>query len=79
MGYASGSTGQVNVSGAGSTWTNTGALYVGRAGGGSVTISNGGKVSSSVGRVGELAGSTGSVIVSGIGSTWTAIDLFVGC
>ena len=40
-----GSTGAATVDGAGSTWTNSGALYVGNSGTGTLTIRNGGGVS----------------------------------
>ena len=45
IGYALGTTGAVAVDGAGSVWTNNDALYVGRNGSGTLTITNGGLVS----------------------------------
>ena len=41
VGYDSGSTGMVTISGAGSTWTNNGSLYVGSQGTGTVTQTGG--------------------------------------
>jgi T5SS/PEP-CTERM-associated repeat protein/autotransporter-associated beta strand protein len=74
-----GSTGTVTVSGAGSSWTNSGALAVGYGGTGTLTIQNGGAVSNSIGDIGYNPGSTGTVTVSGAGSSWTnSSDLSVG-
>ncbi len=67
-------TGTVTVDGAHSTWTNSNTLSVGYANGysgnGTLTITNGGAVSSSSGYVGIGSGSTGMVTVDGAGSTW---------
>ena len=62
----------VTVSGAGSTWTNSGTIVVGGLGTGTLTIQNGGTVNSAGGgSVGLAAGSTGTVTVTGPGSTWS--------
>jgi T5SS/PEP-CTERM-associated repeat protein len=62
----------LNVNGAG-------AMGAGYRGTGTLSISNGVDVQSTVGYIGYAAGSTGSVAVSGIGSTWTSSnDLTVG-
>ena len=45
IGHYSGSTGVVTVDGIGSTWTNTGNIYVGDSGQGTLNIANGGAVS----------------------------------
>jgi len=68
LGFQSGSNGTVNVSGG--NWTNSNDLIIGRAGTGSLTISNNGIVSS-VGNslVGSSATGTGTVNVSG--GAWT--------
>ncbi len=77
LGFQSGSTGSVTVTGSGSTWNNTGPVLVGWNGNGTLTISNGGAVTSagalhgSAFVVAEPVGSTGSVSVSGSGSTLT--------
>lgn len=70
----------VLVSGAGSEWTNSGALYVGDNGTGTLTIENGGSVSSGVGLLGVSASADGSVLVTGSGSSWNsdAYDMYVG-
>lgn len=74
----------VDSSGNASTWTNNGDLVVGQSGTGSLTILDGGKVSSLNGYIASDLGSQGTVTVSGVGSngtasTWTnAGDLFVG-
>jgi fibronectin-binding autotransporter adhesin len=44
LGYDSGSTGTVTVTGAGSKWTNSGRLYVGYSGSGTLTVADGGAV-----------------------------------
>jgi len=63
------------VSGAGTTWTNSGDLYIGRNGTGTLNIDGGGAVSNVVGRVGGCdacsTGRVGTVTVSGLGTTWT--------
>lgn len=75
IGYEAGSTGIVTVSGAGSTWTlgHTENLYVGRAGNGTLNITNGGAVHSDLSSlVGNHNSSVSAVKVDGAGSTWTA-------
>ncbi|MEP9372814.1 hypothetical protein [Mesorhizobium sp. KR1-2] len=79
-GSPSNSTGTVTVSGTdaggnASTWTNSGALYVGYLGTGTLTVADGGKVTNTVGYVGYGSNSTGTVTVSGTdaggnASTW---------
>ena len=75
LGYQAGATGTATVDGTSSTWTNSnsaiGGLSVGYSGTGTLTITNGGKVSSSDGNLGHSVGSAGMVIVDGPGSTWT--------
>ncbi|HEV2602982.1 MAG TPA: autotransporter-associated beta strand repeat-containing protein [Microvirga sp.] len=65
-----GANGSVTV-GADGTWTNARAISVGTSGTGSLTIENGGDVTSQTGMIGGGAGSSGTVVVSGVGSTWT--------
>jgi T5SS/PEP-CTERM-associated repeat protein len=85
IGNYSGSKGVVKVDGTGSTWTNSGylnsgCLYIGNSGGGTLSISNGGSVYSNFSSVGTYAGSTGLVTIDGIGSTWTnSGSLYVFC
>jgi T5SS/PEP-CTERM-associated repeat protein len=80
IGYQSGSTGIATVSGAGSTWTNTGILCVGFSGNGTLNITKGGVVSDTSGYIGFSSGSSGVVTVDGTGSIWTTNSgfLFVG-
>ncbi len=77
IGNSSGSTGTVTVDGAGSTWTNSTTLTVGRLGSGILTIQNGGLViantSSSIGTF-----FSGTATIDGAGSTWSAGKLTVG-
>ncbi len=78
IGFA-GSTGFASVSGAGSTWTNTNYLYVGLAGNGFLSISNGGLVTSPNTSVGNNAGGTGVLTIQNAGSTLTnSSTLYVG-
>ena len=87
VGSNAGSTGTVNVGefggpGVVSTWTNSGTLYVGYDGTGTVNITVGGAVSSATGIIGRDAGSVGTVVVDGGGWTITGdpigSDLTVG-
>ena len=77
VGLGSGSTGTALVDGAGSTWSHSGAITVGEnaKGTGTLTISNGGSVSTGGTGAGSVIGhnptSNGTVNVSGAGSTWT--------
>jgi T5SS/PEP-CTERM-associated repeat protein len=74
IGYNSGSTGTATVTGTGSTWTNNG-LYVGNFGSGTLSITNGGTVSTAwFGYVGYNPGSRGLVAVDGAGSAWNNGD-----
>ncbi|TPK05865.1 autotransporter outer membrane beta-barrel domain-containing protein [Mesorhizobium sp. B2-5-9] len=78
VGYGPG-TGTVTVDGPGSTWTNSGDLYIAEFGTGTLDITNGGVVSNAMGTIGWHVGSTGTVTVDGAGSTWTnSSHLYVG-
>ena len=71
IGFKSGSTGVVTVSGVGSTWTNSVHLSVGYEDSGTLNITGGGKVSNLHGYIGYESVSTGEVTVDGTGTTWT--------
>jgi len=71
LGYQSGSTGTVTVSGAGSSWTNSQSLSVGSSGAGGLEVFDGGSVSNTSGYIGADVGSSGLATVSGAGSTWS--------
>jgi T5SS/PEP-CTERM-associated repeat protein/autotransporter-associated beta strand protein len=73
IGYFAGSSGLVAVDGAGSTLSLTSAagLYVGAAGNGTLTITNGGAVTGINMLVGEFVGGPGSILVDGAGSSLT--------
>jgi T5SS/PEP-CTERM-associated repeat protein len=75
--FESDSTGIITVDGSGSVWNNTDGLYVGKDGGGTLHIANGGKVISNKSYLGYGLGSTGKVTVDGAGSTWIG-DLSIG-
>jgi T5SS/PEP-CTERM-associated repeat protein len=72
----------VTVTGGGSTWTNSGALYVGRGGyNSSLSILSGADVTNTVAYVGysESYGYGASVTVDGNGSTWNSSStLYIG-
>jgi len=75
------STGEVNVDGPGSTWTNNKYLNVGYYGNGTLNVTGAGTVISEWdGNIGYESGSTGAVTIDGPGSTWTNNQaLYVGC
>ncbi|ARS28892.1 outer membrane transport barrel [Sphingomonas sp. KC8] len=68
------------VTGAGSTWTNTFGLEIGRGDQGALTISNGGTVTvGDTASIGVSNGSNGAVLVNGTGSSWRVDNLlYVG-
>lgn len=72
----SGTHGAVTVDGTGSA-LGAGALTVGEAGIGQLTISGGGSVSSTSAILGYYGGSSGSASVNGTGSTWATGSLTV--
>ncbi len=81
VGNSAGSAGTVRMSGA-SQW-NASAMYVGRAGTGTVNISEGAKLVSTDGHIGQERGSVGTVTLDGAGTSWTIPatangDLIVG-
>ena len=72
-------TARFTVIGANPIWDNSGYLYVGRYGEGTVTIENGGRVENTNGYIGIYADAVGTVTVTGTGSTWdNNDDLYVG-
>lgn len=70
IGSTAGSTGNVFVDGAGSTWNVNYGLLVGFSGTGTLDITHGGAVMSGNGTLGVNAGSSGIVTVDGVGSRW---------
>lgn len=75
IGFGSGSTGTVEVTGTGSDW-NGSYLYVGYLGEGHLTISDGATASSTLSYIGNSAGSYGTVTVTGTGSGWNSTSTF---
>ncbi|MBN1910690.1 MAG: PEP-CTERM sorting domain-containing protein [Pirellulales bacterium] len=71
------STGEVTVTGAGSTWTMDSLLVVGDYGSGKLAIADGGAVNSQSVSLGDYTG-TGEAVVNGAGSTWTLEQITVG-
>jgi T5SS/PEP-CTERM-associated repeat protein len=79
VGESVGSQGTATVTGAGSTWNNSGLLSIGTNATGELTIGNGGTVSNTNGFIAFATGSQGTVTVTGAGSSWiNSIALFVG-
>ena len=75
IGLSGGLTGIINVVDAGSTFTLTEDLNLGKSGAGttgSVNISSGGDVINGNAYLGKGAGTTGTITVDGSGSTWTS-------
>ena len=74
--------GRVTVDGVGSTWTNSSSLFVGYVGNGTLAITGGGQVASTMGFIGGGGwpdSTIGDVTVDGNGSKWTnSEDLRVG-
>ncbi len=71
VGYDAGSTGVVEVGGAGAQWGTDVDLVVGRAGTGTVDINSGASVSSLNGEIGLDSSGKGTFTVAGDGSIWT--------
>jgi T5SS/PEP-CTERM-associated repeat protein len=78
LGYDQGTTGEVTITGSGSQWNNSGGLYVGRKGSGTLRVEDGGRVSNGDSYLGYYSGSTGEAIVTGPCSRWDGGYLFVG-
>ncbi len=68
IGTFAGGQGEVTVAGAGSRWTVGGALRIGDEGTGTLTIKEGGQVTSLSGLVGSRPGSSGTVLVTNTGA-----------
>jgi len=73
-----GSTGAATVRGGGSNWAVASILTIGGNGFGTLTIEDGGAVSSVTAFLGANLRSFGDVTVRGVGSTWTTDQMFVG-
>jgi T5SS/PEP-CTERM-associated repeat protein len=71
IGFNAGSSGTATVTGAGSSWANSGNLRVGSSGNGTLNVQSGGAVSDVTGYIGFAAGSTSTVTVTDSGSSWT--------
>lgn len=78
IGYDAAATGAVTVEGAGSAWSLASWLKVGGVGTGTMTVQQGGQVTSAGGRMGYSANTQGSVSVDGGGSAWNCTYLDVG-
>jgi len=77
IGDEAGSTGTVMVDGAGSSFTSTGDLFIGRHGNGSLEITNGGAAYAVQSVVGYRTGGVGSVVVDGAGSSFNTEGVLI--
>ncbi len=71
----------VQISGVGSTWTNTGNLYVGNGSSrNTLIVTNGGKVFSGSSGVGENGSGPGNnfAVITGAGSSWSSSYFYLG-
>ncbi len=85
VGDLAGSSGSLTVTGAGSTWASvvtngqaySGDINAGRLGNGTITVSNGGKITGNRFYAGNEAHSSGTVLITGADSSITTTDRFV--
>jgi T5SS/PEP-CTERM-associated repeat protein len=79
LGDLNGASGSMTVTGAGSTWSSSSDVNVGRLGNGTLTISDGGQVTGNRSYIANNANSNGSVTLTGANSAWiTTNALHVG-
>ena len=77
VGFSNGSSGIVYLNG--TSWINSGPIYVGESGEGTLWVLPGGSLLSSQGYIGFNPGSNGTVTVNGLGATWdSSAQLYVG-
>uniref|UniRef100_A0A182SXU4 Autotransporter domain-containing protein n=1 Tax=Anopheles maculatus TaxID=74869 RepID=A0A182SXU4_9DIPT len=70
-------TGNVHISGGGSTWQVADLFWVGSNGDGSVVVDGGGTLKSDIALVGHMAGSNGQILISGQGSSWNTPSIYL--
>ena len=83
LGFNEGSTGMATITGSGSQWNNSGELWIGRRGSGTLNVEAGGVVNNEAGFLGYICAygrcSTGEATITGSGSRWNSSrDLTVG-
>lgn len=78
LGWNSGSMGSATITGAGNTWTNSGAIYVGYGGGGVISILDGAAVTTGEMNIASGTTSTGTVNLQDNSSLITSGYLYVG-
>ncbi|MDP0496746.1 MAG: hypothetical protein Q7Q73_11130 [Verrucomicrobiota bacterium JB024] len=79
LGYFSADVTNAEVTGTGSSWTNSSDLSIGYSGNGVLTVSGGGNVSNQKGYIGYNSGGVGEVMVTGEDSDWTnSSNLYIG-
>ncbi|MBX3416979.1 MAG: PEP-CTERM sorting domain-containing protein [Pirellulaceae bacterium] len=70
VGQGNGTFGSATVSGANAVWNNSGNVWIGELGTGTLTVSSGGVFSNFNGIVGSTSSANGTATVSGAGSEW---------
>ncbi len=78
LGWNSGSMGSATITGAGNSWTNSGAIYVGYGGGGVISILDGAAVTTGEMNIASGTTSTGTVNLQENSSLTTSGYLYVG-
>jgi T5SS/PEP-CTERM-associated repeat protein len=81
LGTSVGGTGQVAITGSGSTWnaSSLGNFVLGQSGTGQITIAHGGELTTNTVSFGSLSGGVGSVLIMNAGSLWNLNGaMFVG-
>ncbi|GFO82647.1 MAG: hypothetical protein A49_22740 [Methyloceanibacter sp.] len=76
LGRNAGSNGTMTINGSTSSFTTGDTFNVGLSGAGTLTIENGGSLSSTGGVIASQANSSGTVVVDGSGSSWTGPGQF---
>jgi len=72
LGNGGGSSGTATVTGAGSSWANSGDFRVGNSGNGVLSVQNGGQISNTQGYIAVGSATSGTATVTGTGSIWTS-------
>lgn len=70
--------GKVTITGAGTNWSSSDTILVGRDGAGTLTISNGGLLTTPIATLASQPGATGTLIVTGAGSVANIENLTLG-
>lgn len=77
VGFFAGSSGNVSISGAGTTWSNTATVFIGRSGAGTLAVGDQAQVTSLAATLGHASGSSGTVTLSNAGTSWTTTSGYI--